>query len=282
MLWNYLNAREPRCWEDQVNFKDVALKRVDWGIKCGGIPAGKRNLFTEETDPVTNKTRQLERPYYPHWESENQETGEVTVFIPKLEQNSSGEFLDCKVPNGFYMTLPCQMGCYSGEQEILFGSGYKPIEQASRELASDIITLAPDATMENLRFVTNQVQSYTVDTDAHDQELLKFETTQGGTLRVTSEHPIVLADGTIRQASDVKIGDMLVRADGALDDVVRVTTENYSGRVFNVKPVTTDLRTNVIVAQGFLNGSVRYQNSYRDYLGRVLLRDTLNWTTVNR
>jgi hypothetical protein len=46
-------------------------------------------------------------------------------------------------------------------------------------------------------------------------------------------------------------------------------------KVYNLRPATTDLMTNIIVAQGYLNGSARYQSEYLKYLNRVLIRQNI-------
>jgi hypothetical protein len=49
--------------------------------------------------------------------------------------------------------------------------------------------------------------------------------------------------------------------------------------VFNVKPVTLDTTTNVLIAQGYLTASQRYQSDAERYLRRAMLRRTLpDWT----
>jgi hypothetical protein len=60
-----------------------------------------------------------------------------------------------------------------------------------------------------------------------------------------------------------------------------VTTTEFT-KVYNLKPTTTDLTSNILVAQGYLSGSVRYQNEYIKYLNRVLLRHNIPSSVIAR
>jgi hypothetical protein len=75
----------------------------------------------------------------------------------------------------------------------------------------------------------------------------------------------------IMEASTLKAGTKLIKADGARDAIVSVTQTSYFGKVYNLKPAATNRVANILIAQGFLVGSSRFQNEDVDYINRILL-----------
>lgn len=64
----------------------------------------------------------------------------------------------------------------------------------------------------------------------------------------------------MRQAKALAVGSKLVRADGSPDPIVWIEISNVFGKVYNVGPVSVDYTSNIVVAGGYLNGSVKYQS----------------------
>jgi hypothetical protein len=73
------------------------------------------------------------------------------------------------------------------------------------------------------------------------------------------------------QASTLKVGTKLVKADGSRDAIVSVTQKSEFGKAYNLAPKATDRVSNILIAQGFLVGSSRYLNDDADYMNRVIL-----------
>ena len=167
-------------------------------------------------------------------------------------------------PAAIQMDGLCEPGCYSPDQEILLASGPMGIRDALESGQMDLVTLTPDATFTALTFMDNQVENYTLDRDAADQELVTFHTESGGSLRVTTQHPLVVPEGNLKRAHELGVGDRLVTQDGKFDTIVSLEKSVEHTRVYNVRPVSTDLTSNIVVAQGFLSGSQRFQSEYVD------------------
>lgn len=174
-----------------------------------------------------------------------------------------------------YNEWVCQPGCYTPDQEVRFAGGMVPIQRAVDKGVIDVVTLAPEATLDKLLFMTNEVASFTFDMKDAEQDILVFETASGNHIKVTTEHPLVAEDGSIRRAADFREGEGLVREDGSPDAITSIETVRWYGRTYNLRPVTTDLVSNVVVAQGYLNGSGRYQLEYLRELNRVILRENI-------
>jgi hypothetical protein len=150
--------------------------------------------------------------------------------------------------------------------------GIKAAAEASK---ANLVTLSPDATLDNLTFTSNKVERYTTDVAAAVQTIYTLNMKSGGQLKVTNEHPLLDGQGIIRQAQALKVGDQLIRANGKRDPIVSISVEKIFGKVYNVKPVTTDYVSNIVVAGGYLNGSVRFQNEFLDQVNSLILRRSL-------
>jgi hypothetical protein len=172
----------------------------------------------------------------------------------------------------FYVVAYCEAGCYAPDQRLLFSDGEATVQDAAREGREDLMTLGPDATLDDLKLQRNTVSSYT--TDARDSEHVLYEvsTETGGLLRVTNEHPVVTSEGRLVKAETLVAGDELLRVDGTPERIVEVRKTTHFGKVFNVRPVSRDAVSNVLVAQGYLVGSARFQNEDVEHLNRLLLQ----------
>jgi hypothetical protein len=166
----------------------------------------------------------------------------------------------------------CVAGCYAEDTALQFADGPMGIKAAALSSKANLVTLSPDATLDNLTLMNNQVDRYTTDVVEGTQTIYTLRMSSGGQLRVTNEHPLLGPDGIIRQAQMLEVGDTLVRADGKSDPIVSIEIEKMFGKVYNVRPVTTDYVSNIVVAEGYLNGSLRYQNEFLDTVNSLILR----------
>lgn len=177
-----------------------------------------------------------------------------------------------QLPAGISVQAVCEAGCYMPDQKLQMGEKNVSVVDAQANGVSSLTTLTPDATIDSISFMNNQVGRWTVDIAPANQDIFTLKTKSGGSLRVTNEHPLVTGDGVMKQAQDLVVGESLVRDTGARDPIVSITKTTEFTKVYNVRPTTTDLKTNVLVAQGFLSGSAAYQNEFLKYLNRVLFR----------
>lgn len=105
-------------------------------------------------------------------------------------------------------------------------------------------------------------------TACDSKEVLSFEMTDGSVLKVTAEHPVLLASGTMVEAEKLKVEDKLKNYLGQEIAIKKITNEMSSGEVLNVLVDEEHLKTpHVIVAEGLLVGDAEWQ--------RTLLRDGL-------
>jgi len=187
-----------------------------------------------------------------------------------------------ELPAGVAVAALCEAGCYSPEQEIRMGDKLVPVAEAQASDQRTLTTLTPNATLDSLKFMPNQVGRWTVDIAPANQTIITLRMKSGGSLRVTNEHPLVTSAGVMKQAQDLAIGESLVRDNGKRDPIVSIAKADELIKVYNLRPTTTDLTSNVLVAQGYLAGSAAYQNEYIKYLNRVLLRNKIPTSVIVR
>lgn len=192
-------------------------------------------------------------------------TTDCNLYANQTNTNASTQSASAFV-NGY-----CEASCYTPDQEVLFARGYVSILDALNSRRDDLMTLTPDSTLDNVRMKKNRTYSYTVETRDSQHEIYVLKTRSGGELRVTSEHPVVDGAGRMVQAQTLKVGDDLVRADGTLDPIETIEKVSHVGKVYNLSPMSEDLVSNVLVAQGFLVGSSRFQNDDVSYMNRIIL-----------
>ncbi len=184
---------------------------------------------------------------------------------------------------GFFVNAYCPgSGCYTPDQEISFASGDEPILSAFDALRTGVTTLTPHSTLEHIKLKTDDVASYMRDLRDVAQVIFEIRTASGGQLRVTDKHPVLIDDGRMVEARTLKAGTKLVKADGSRDPIVSVTQTSYFGKVYNLKPTATNRVANIIIAQGFLVGSSRFQNEDVDYINRIILGRSIPKSVIPR
>lgn len=222
---------------------------------------------------ATSQTLKL-RPNYPSFDSVV--TGDGTQLFP----NGVDCNLYTKDPTtgaltlwtgNFYVAFYCESSCYTPEQQVRFAGGDVGILDAMKAKRDDVITLAPDATFDDLSTQTSKVYSYTAEIRDAEHPVFKLTTASGGKLSVTSEHPLINGEGRLVTAEKLKLGEELVKADGTRDPVVKIEKTTFFGKVYNIKPEAREQVSNILIAQGYLVGSARFQNDYIAYVNRIML-----------
>jgi len=253
-----LSAREAgavdlqeRCAEDQIQSAAMANGRNQWALAC--------HLITKiDYDCATNNG------YY--W------TFNSTTGGPNRAPLRPGQACD-----GFRKFTMCPAGCFEASTRVSFASRYMTPAEAFEAGQGTVTTLSGDATLDHLAFVEESIATFVRGPETGD--LVQITCNTGASLRVTHNHPMIDATGTLLPASQVKVGMALATVKGAAK-VVAVQRVPYDGLVWNVKPVKAEPKANVNVAEGFLTGSIRYQNEWASDAARLLLRQSLDVSTL--
>ncbi len=223
------------------------------------------------------------------WSKMTDEKGEIRDAYPTFDFiNDAGDFsnpLDwfaptdpnaaCDKPEGYELIHFCTAGCYTPEQTVLFEHGYVPIGIAHEQNIPFVLSLAANSTLSDPQFVTSSVAYYITDLIPGHHDILEIVTFSGGFLSVTPNHPLVDGNGYMRSAGDLHIGDNLVTESGRFDRIISIRPGKYFGKVYNLEVSNPEPSQKIIVAQGYLNGTVYYQNEGLKDLNRVILRTNL-------
>jgi hypothetical protein len=95
-----------------------------------------------------------------------------------------------------------------------------------------------------------------------EARLTILETKGGKRIRLTDDHPVFLADGTIVTARAVRKGDPLVAMNGmekVSDEIANVYEEDYNDMVYNL----SFSEPTKIIAEGFILGDTDYQHGVK-------------------
>lgn len=174
-----------------------------------------------------------------------------------------------------YVNVYCTASCYPGDRLILTPAGFVTIKEARDGLMEEIITLAPESTLDRIGLMKNSVYSYTEEARDATHSIVTYRLASGGELQVTVDHPVLRADGFMVEAADLEVGDSLLQPDGKHDLIIDIEKKEFFGKVYNLRPATQDTVSNILIADGYLVGSSMYQNEGVEYMNRIVLGDSI-------
>jgi hypothetical protein len=248
------------------------------------------HTFTDATGLTLNfwdwskAGQQRGQPLYPSFDSTVSGMG-TQLFPPgtaaTLDVNSPCTLQDVNgvtwpATAAFFTAFYCTSSCYTPDQNVRFATGDVPMVDAFNSHRPDVVTLSADATLGNLSTQIDSIHSYTHESrDTAKNVIFNVTTASGGTLSVTHQHPVLVikhGSGRLVMAEKLRAGhDALVKADGSLDPILDITQTEHIGQVYNLSPTSTNHVNNILIAQGFLVGSSRFQNDDLKYMNRALL-----------
>lgn len=271
ILWEYIDDNHPNRVYTGNSF-DYAINTTVVSFLYAPIGEETQSLDSDGFWRWTKPTLKV-RPLYPTYNTTaNVLSGQPLWPHPMLADCNLYTNKDGTGPvaSQYYVVGYCEASCYTPEQEILFPDGYQKIQEAVEQLRPDMVTLTPDSTLDDIELKDNLVYSYTA--EIRDTTNVIYEiSTASGELRVTDQHPVIRGDGKVVQARTLRVGDDLIRVDGSLDSIVSVKKTRHFGKVYNIRPVTHDPVSNILVAQGYLVGSSTFQNDDVGYINRMIL-----------
>lgn len=279
---------QKRCKDDSLD-KDQSIGRISWVFRCAEkqVRDYYQQLGYPRNDPYNDIMFELRhawllnargkikpRPSYPTFTKNDLVTGWQAPV-------SDDPNCRVKVPAGFKIGATCMASCYTPEERILYRSGNVPIQEALQEQLQGIMTVGRQSTLDKIDLQPSEVKFYVESIRETDHKILVFEMASGGRLQVTPNHTLVDGEGYIREAQNVNVGDYLVKGDGGKDRIKSVETIDYFGKVYNVEPATDSMKGNLIVAEGYLNGSNWYQNDGYSNINKRVLREQIPKNLLN-
>ncbi len=272
-----------RCSENQLGTNDEAMARIDWADRCGYVSKQKWTpIYFTNTDPFTRVDTPRAKYAYPIFVHDDSAT---TKLLPLWIPDQS----TCDMPADVIFFTVCEAGCYAPDQQLAFTKNGKPtllkikdafetfnldLSQNSKQTESSLrlYSVAQNSTFERLSFLPLAIKRMIASAKDEMNTILTIQTTGGGQLKVTPEHPLVSSTGHFKKAHMFKVGDSLVKQNGSTDPISSITEEKVFGKVYNLEPRSTNPTENIHIAQGFLAGSLAVQNGEIQDLKRVLSR----------
>ncbi|MBU2712995.1 Hint domain-containing protein, partial [Zooshikella harenae] len=259
---------EKRCEDDSLS-PSAAFGRNDWAQKCKYI--SHRTWDFNVNDDYGNRRG---RPFYPSFYEPN--NFDHWFKAPTTKSANCGRGAGDKHTK----ILTCLSSCYTPDQKLLFPEGELTIYDAFSRQVKKIVTLDDAASLNNLQYTTRPVNAYSESVRDVLHEILVIKTQNGGQLKVTPNHPLLVSSGHMRNAENLKVGDSLISQNGTFDSIVSIKSTEFFGKVYNVRPDSSgengvSLNGQIVIAQGFLSGSMYYQNTGAYHVNRLVLRDNL-------
>lgn len=284
--FTWSRARCTAANDGAVDSAEAADVRRNWAISCfnqlskdQSLPEMTRMRYTSFLGIISaNTIYNQDRHFYPtfgevefHETSRSPRTYEV-VMRPHgaitAQEMSSCDVLRNLVPIGV-----CVSGCFTPDQRVFMQSGYTPILTAYNQRLMSVLSLDRSSTSTDLKYVPRELDYYTVSPQDEINTIYVFTTAGGSRLQVTGNHGVVLSDGTLKVASEIRTGNELMTASGSADLVLNVETQQHRGKVYNMRLKSEDPVENLVVAEGLLVGSSFHQNEGVSYINRMILRD---------
>tara|TARA_Y100001958_G_scaffold159559_1_gene161676 strand:- start:641 stop:3586 length:2946 start_codon:yes stop_codon:yes gene_type:complete len=268
-----------RCSGDSLS-KGAALGRYHWMQKCRK-EVKAIDEFLEEFDSFAGTYRGLEtlvfknKEVYPTFAYSRK--GREYHWKAPMNPGSS-----CWVPENLFVAAVCTASCATPEQKILTATSaserdweYRSFLDNWQEDVKYVATMSNQKNMESKHMTLTKVNQWITELYDTENEVLTFETQSGGTLTVTTNHPILTEEGSMKLASDFKEGEFLVRHGGLLDQIVSITPSVHVGKVYNLYVESSDPKSNVVSTNGFLNGTAFFQNEGSEMMNHEVLRKQL-------
>ncbi len=208
--------------------------------------------------------------------------GVITPHIPvhPCLADPSGQCIEPPDPQPqpaltFYINAYCESSCYAPDQRVLFPDGPTAIAEAHAAAKPQVMTVTPGSSLHDFSLQAQPTFSYTAEFRDSTHPMVELTMTSGGKLRVTTDHPMINGEGRLVEAQALKVGDELIKRDGTFDPIAKVHRTTHFGKVYNLRPDTSDRVANILVAEDYLVGSSLFQNDEVGYMNRILLHKAM-------
>ncbi|MEN0057507.1 MAG: PKD domain-containing protein [Bdellovibrio sp.] len=267
-----------RCSQDSLS-NDEAQGRYQWMVKCQDeLPIIKEFLdkFGSVSVSLSGKKTTLNtsgRDIYPTF-MDHSTTPEKPWIAPKNKN------ADCVMPATAYVSTICVSSCATPEQVILAEevSGkmkYVSFIDALTQNTGHVASLKNAQSLHSKVVNKVKVDQWVTELIDSEHEILVFKMKSGRELRVTPNHPLLRADGVMKTAAEFTLSDSLVQLGGELDPIESISPIKHFGKVYNVFVQSDDTYKNILITNGYLNGSAYFQNSGAQDMNRSLFRQKM-------
>jgi len=265
-----------RCSQDSLN-NIQAQGRYDWMVKCQDeLPLVKEFLtqFAEVKTTVVKNSIALNgtsRHLYPTFMDRSFKP-EKPWIAPKVAS------APCQMPATAYVATVCVSSCATPEQEILAQAEansklkYVPYIEALTQKFAFAGAMQSVSSMSSKHVKKVKVDQWVTELIDTEHDILVFKMQSGRAIKVTPNHPLVDEKGYMRSAQEFAVGDSLVQLGGDLDPIISITPIKYQGKVYNIFVQSAAIHNNILVLNGYLNGSAYFQNDGARAMNKALFR----------
>lgn len=255
---------------------DAAEKRVVWATDiCEHIGIKQKRMFTHYFDYDAEVWRAYPKGaiLFPSFSEDDtrKKPAEQIYRVWKPDVRTCSLHIPRRNHEALWYTV-CKQGCYPKGQRVKFDKGrYLDIADAVAKDAKYVTVIDRNSSLAKPRFTQIEVESYTSDSKPVNQELIEFLTASGKSIVVTPNHFLVTSNGKVLEAQLIKESDGLMDQFGKPETIVEIReNKDFVGRTYNVAPKSHDPLDNIVVAQGVLSGSHRYQTGTVSALNRKI------------
>ncbi|KAB8028084.1 Hint domain-containing protein [Fluviispira multicolorata] len=171
----------------------------------------------------------------------------------------------------------CSCGCFEESTRIFSFEnssnevGYKPISRIiSEKNKFSVASVKPNSTLTNLNIGLYNLLSTT--SGPEEKPLVVFKTINNLRLAVTSEHAILLANGKMVAAKNVKMSDQLVLANGSPIELKSIESLKTNKNVLNLLTTGESNIEHTVFAEGLIVGDLAWQNNLKSMLNAIAIR----------
>lgn len=268
-----------RCSHDSLSNTEAA-GRYQWMVKCQDqLPVIKEFLtsFNDVSIKINGQNVSVGsdgRELYPSF-MDRAFSPEKAWIAPKKASAA------CVMPATAYVATVCLSSCATPEQQILAEDvvskklKYVPFIEALTQKTAYVASLKSADSMKNKALAKVKVDQWVTELVDSEHQILVFKMKSGRELRVTKNHPVLTQEGFMKTADQFTAGEALVQVGGDLDKIVSITEIEHFGKVYNVFVQSDEVHKNILVTNGYLNGSAYFQNAGAKDMNRQLFRKNL-------
>ncbi|MCS6837533.1 MAG: hypothetical protein NZ480_01685 [Bdellovibrionaceae bacterium] len=271
---NYVASR---CSHDSLSVTE-ARGRFQWMKKCENqIPILKEFLDEYHRSGIKDGQKRSfdsKRPLYASFMYVDR--GKTKVWKAPTQDDEP-----CWVPNQAYIAAICVSSCATPDQYTLVGDALKgsvrwmTFKDALENKETLVQTLSNNTLNRKNTYQATRVDQWVTEFMDTEHDIAVIRTRSGGLLKLTLNHPMVLADGTLKWVSDLKVGDSLIDAHFNQDEIVSIEVQKYFGKVYNIFTLSSSIPQNIVVINNYLTGSAMFQNEAADLINRRIFRNEL-------
>ena len=176
----------------------------------------------------------------------------------------------------YSLATRCELGCfeantriYSMDPETKKSSYIKISEIIFSKPKYDVISLNRNSKIREIKTKKLGIRSFSQGKEKCS--LIVFETVNGQSLAVTQDHPILLSNGKMIAAKNIKKSDFLVQADGNPVAIQNIGFKNVTENVLNILTNGNEYLDHTLIAEGLIVGDMAWQNDLKSVLNKKIM-----------